>query len=178
MLVGGEVLFDPIVFENLKVAIENDVYDLDNISGEIEVTNRTDCLDLAVMAREFSLQFSLVNQQEITAEIVLCASIKDLADEILEVPGENPGCSLSMRFLLQVEDIEKECKHIEAIINNIWDPDLPPVQTIRFVYGKEQVKYMNTIELAFPHKINEEHIRDIPKFVDHIVNTLNELNQM
>ncbi|WP_332692644.1 hypothetical protein [Halalkalibacter lacteus] len=170
-------MFDPTVFENIKVAIENYVYDLDNVSGEIDVTNRMDRLELAVMSREFRLQFSLPNQNEITAEIVLQASIKDLADEILEVLGESPGSSLLVRYMLQVEDVESECKHIETIMRKIWDPVLPPIQTVSFAYGKEDSLYMNTVELRFPHKINEEQMRDIPEFVDHVRKTLVELNK-
>ncbi|MFC0470352.1 hypothetical protein ACFFHM_07400 [Halalkalibacter kiskunsagensis] len=168
-------MFDPTVFENIKVAIENYVYDLDNISGEVDITNRMDRLELSVMSREFRLQFSLATYKEITAEIVLQASLKDLADEILEVPGESPGCSLFVRYMLKVEDIENECNQIDAIISKIWDPVLPPIQTLRFDYGKDDHLYHNTIELSFPHKINEEQMKDIPEFIDHVLKTLGEL---
>ena len=33
-------MYDPTVFENLKVAFENQVYDLDTIEREIRIINR------------------------------------------------------------------------------------------------------------------------------------------
>ena len=35
-------MFDPTIFENLKVGIENAVYDLDNLDEIIRVTDRKD----------------------------------------------------------------------------------------------------------------------------------------
>ena len=35
-------MYDPTVFENLKVAFENLLYDMDNIERKINITNRTD----------------------------------------------------------------------------------------------------------------------------------------
>lgn len=171
-------MFDPTIFENLKVAFENHVYDLDNLNGQIDITNRIDRLELSVMSREFALQFKLADQKEVTAEILLEASLKDLAEEILEVAGGAPGCSLSVRFYMQVEDTHTECKQIQDILQNIWKPDLPPKQTLSFVYGQEQTVYLNTIEINFNHKINEDHMGDIPAFVDHVLRTLVELNDI
>ena len=33
-------MYDPTIFENLKVAFENHVYDLDNIERKIDIKNR------------------------------------------------------------------------------------------------------------------------------------------
>ena len=44
-------MFDPTVFDNLKVAVENEFYDLDNLDRIIDITNRRDLLDMAVMSR-------------------------------------------------------------------------------------------------------------------------------
>jgi len=171
-------MFDPTIFDNLKVAIENQVYDLDNISGEIDITNRKDRLELSVMSRVFSLEFSLFEQDEVKAEIVLEASVKDLASEILETNGDTPGCTLTVYFHLVVEDIEFQCKQVETILENIWKPDQLPNQTLSFVYGTEYKGYMNSVEVPFNHKINEDHMDQIPDFIDHVLQSLIELNEV
>lgn len=56
-------MFDPTVFDNLKVAMENAVYDLDNLDSRIDITQRIDRLEMSVMSREFGVQFRLRNSR-------------------------------------------------------------------------------------------------------------------
>ena len=170
-------MYDPTIFENLKVAIENQVYDLDNLERKIDITNRVDRMDFATMARDFGIQFSLVDQQDITAEIVLKASIEDLAAEMLEKPGKNPGCSLYIRFNKRVENIT-ECKKIEQTLSEIWESDVELTQTLSFVFEQETSIYLDEIEVAFNHKINEQHMGDIEDFLDYVLETLEVLNDI
>lgn len=168
-------MFDPTVFDNLKVAIENQVYDLDNLTGQILVTNRTDRLELSVMSRLFALQFMLIKRNEATAEIRLESSLKDLAAEILEQPGETPACTLRLRFYMQIEDPSRQCREVEEIIQKIWQPEMPPTQTLSFDYGEDPIIYRNTIEVRFNRKIGEEQMDDIPELLDYMLQTLDEL---
>lgn len=95
-------MYDPTVYDNLKVAFENTLYDLDNLDGTIQMVNRLDRMEMSVMSREFVIQFVLAEYTDITAEISLEASLQDLAAEILEVPGEEPGCTLRLRFYMPI----------------------------------------------------------------------------
>lgn len=168
-------MFDPTVFDNLKVAMENQVYDLDNLDGKIHITNRIDRVELSVMARVFALKFTLAEQNEITAEIRLEASLQDLAAELLEQSGAIPACTIKLRFYKQIEDVEKQCKQIEAIIQGIWQPELQAKQTVSFVYGQYPKSYDLTIELKFKRKISEDQMGDIPDLLEHVLRTLEEL---
>jgi hypothetical protein len=168
-------MFDPTVFDNLKVGFENHLYDLDNLAGQIRITGRTDRLELSVMAREFAVLFELTEAEGVQAEIRLEASLKDLAAEILEIPGETPGCELCVRFLLETRDPSVECQRIGQVLERIWQPEIPPVQTLSFVYGTEPAVYRNTVELRFPRRINEDQMGDIPELVQHVLLTLTEL---
>ncbi|MCV9888442.1 hypothetical protein [Metabacillus halosaccharovorans] len=47
-------MFDPTVFDNLKVVIEGYIYDMD-IDEQISVTDRSDIIDLAKMSRQYSI---------------------------------------------------------------------------------------------------------------------------
>ncbi|WP_408009258.1 hypothetical protein ACJROX_02775 [Pseudalkalibacillus sp. A8] len=166
---------DPTIFDNLKVAFENYVYDLDNMSGEVTVSNRTDKMEMASMSRAFSLQFILSDQQDVTAEIFLASSLEDLSAEIMDSSGENPGCTLLIRFYKEIEDVQNDCGQIEQIMQTIWD-QRPLTQTISFDYSPDQTKFMNKIEVGFNRKINEDQIQDIPALIDHVLETLVQLN--
>jgi hypothetical protein len=171
-------MFDPTIFDNLKVAFENQLYDLDNLTGQIQITHRNDRMEMSVMSREFSIQFQLYNRQKITAEIRLEASLKDLAAEILELSGEAPACALRLFFYMPIENVSTQCEQIEDIIHDIWQPELPPIQHLSFVYDQEPVIYMNKIELRFHRKINEEQMGDIPTIISHTLRTLTDLHKM
>lgn len=171
MLLGGSNLYDPTIFENLKVAFENQVYDLDNVDRKIMITNRVDRMD-------FAIQFTLADHPHVTAEIVLRASVKDLAGEILELPSKNLGCLLVVRFNKPVQNVAVQCKRIEQALNIIWETDIQLTQTVSFVYEQEASSYQNLIEVKFKSKINEEHMGDIAEFLDHVLESLEVLNDI
>lgn len=168
-------MFDPTVFENLKVAFENQLYDLDNLTGQIRIINRSDQLIVSNMSREFTLQFELADKEKVTAEIHLQASLEDLAVEILEIPGETPGCTLTLRFYLQVEDVKKQCPRVEEILQDIWKQEHRPTQIISFVFGDDPAVYTDIVELKFHRKVNEDQMGDIPELIQHVLKTINEL---
>ena len=60
---------------------------MDNLDERIQITGRKDRLEMAVMSREFTLQFCLRDRPEVTGEVVLSSSLEELAAEILETPG-------------------------------------------------------------------------------------------
>jgi hypothetical protein len=171
-------MFDPTVFENLKVAFENRLYDLDTLDRKIDITNRIDRLDMAVMSREFTLQFKLAERPEASAEIQLTASLKELAAEILELKGEEPACTLRLRFHMQVRNMDEQCREVEQIMQRIWEPELAPTQTISYLFGAEEPIYTNVIELNFNRKISEEQMDDIRDLVKHMLQTLKKLGEL
>ncbi|NUU59286.1 hypothetical protein [Paenibacillus agri] len=171
-------MFHPTVFDNIKIAIENQIYDYDNLDGLLIVTDRSDLLDLAIMSREFMLSFQLIGNRNITSEIVLRSSVKELSDEILETPGSDPGCHLLLRFYMQISDASKECPVIASALNTIWGPDLQPVQSLSFIYGQEEDSYHNCIELQFKRQITEEQMEDIPELLKHVLQSAESLGNL
>ncbi len=169
-------MYDPTIFENLKVAFENHVYDLDNLARKITILNRVDRMDFSIMARDFAIEFILLDQPNVTAEIVIKASLNDLADEILEIPEKNPGCSLLLRFNKRVHNVAEQCEQIEKTIYAIWEDDIDLTQTLSFIHEQGPSKYMNRIDLKFKHKLNEENMGEIENFLNHVLETLKELN--
>ncbi|MFF2484695.1 hypothetical protein [Paenibacillus sp. NPDC058071] len=169
------MLFDPTVFDNLKVAIENQVYDLDNLDGLIRITNRTDRLDMAVMSRYFAIRFTLADASEVSADMVLTASLADLAAELLDKEGAAPACELRIVFDMPIVNVHEQCKQVEQVIQTVWQPEHPLEQTLSFSYGQENILYRNAAELRFNRKINEDQMNDIPDLLDHVLRTLEQL---
>ena len=152
------------------------MYDLDNLEQKITITNRIDRMDFSILARYFAIQFNLVNQPRVTAEIVLEASLKDLAGEILELPGKTLGCSLLIRFIMRVKNVILRCQQIEQALNTIWENDIAITQTLSFVYKEEATSYLNIIEVKFWAKINEEHMGNITDFLNSVLESLDVLS--
>ena len=168
-------MYDPTVFDNLKVAFENHVYDLDMIDRKIEITNRIDRMDFAIMKREFAITFALTGEHGVTAEIGLEASLRELAAEILEFPDETPGCQLTLRFHKRLTNVEDQCRRIHSILNSIWEDEHEIHQIVSFFYGKETEPYIDTIEIKFNRKITEEQMREIGGFIEHVLKSLEAL---
>lgn len=171
-------MYDPTVFDNLKVAFENHLYDLDNLDNKITIVNRMDQMDFAVLARKFAIQFELRGQWSLSAEIVLEASLQELADEILDAPKGKPGCLVALRFNKSITNIEDQCKEVEEAIHAIWEEDVQLTQTMSFKYGQAHSSYLNEIEARFKQKINEENMGEIEEFVDHVLVTLQVLSEI
>lgn len=171
-------MYDPTIFDNLKVALENQLYDLDNLDEHIDIKNRRDVMDFAVLSREFALRFALRNHPEIEAEVILRASVRDLAGEILEDPNANAACSLSLCFQKSIQRPDIECAEIEQVMASIWEQDIELTQTIRYVYGEENPKRMNCIEAAFKPRLTEENMTELSMFLEHVFDTMHVLNRM
>jgi len=186
------LLFDPVVFENLKVALENQLYDLDNLDERIVITDRTDTLNMAVMSRRWSLGFTLPNREQacpIKAEIILSSSIQDLSDEILERSGTTPACSLLLKFTGYIEQPTIDCPNIERIIDEAWDRDLIPIQRLTATFGDQSYPvdetglwvpryYENEIHLPFNRRINEDQMEDLESLIEHTIRTLEALDKV
>ncbi|MEK3883577.1 hypothetical protein [Paenibacillus sp. PL2-23] len=170
-------MFDPTIFDNLKVAVENEWYDLDNLDGIIVITNRKDLLDMASMSREFSLFFRLAREDRVEAELVLDTSLRDLAAELLHRQEDHAACGLRFRFRLELgaDGIQEACREVERLVEGIWQPEHKPVQTISSIFGQDSERCLNVIELRFGRRIGEAQMDDIPELAKHAVKTLEAL---
>lgn len=168
-------MFDPTVFDNLKVALENELYDMDNLDHRVRITGRVDRMELAVMSRLFRIQFQLPDDDLITGEIELEASLQELASEILEQKGAEPGCILTIRYKMPISNPDEICPQIQQVMEKIW-PAQTLTQTISYVYDPEKITPMlSTSQITFPRKINEEQMNDIPELALYAVQTIQEL---
>ncbi len=172
-------MFDPTIFDNIKVVLEGEVYELD-LTNEILVTKRQDLVNLAKMDREFVLQFMIMNlKKEQKVEIILKASTSDLATEILELEDHNKsGCEVVIHFYTLISDINQS-KIIKDMLTKIWQ-NRKIEQRISYTYDETNsipYEYLNETILSFGRKINEDNISDIHDLVKYTVHSLKEINK-
>lgn len=169
-------MFDPTIFENLKVVMEGAVYDLD-LEGVILVVGRQDLVDLADMSRAYVIRFRL-KDGKCTGELRLIAGLADLAGEKLEWKNATPGCSLEIKFTLEMKETGSACHTIQRELEAIWDhrPDIR--QTVSYPYyaeaGRDRL-FTNEIRCSFNRKIDEGHWSDFPELLDVMVDSLEAL---
>ncbi|ARK23854.1 hypothetical protein SporoP37_03495 [Sporosarcina sp. P37] len=171
-------MYDPTVFENLKVAFENHMYDMDNLEQAIHITNRTDQLDLAVMARSFTVQFSKVGYPSVLVDLTLDSSLRELADEILETEGANPGCMLSLLVHTTVQDVDAECKKIKNIVFEVWENDIDCTQTLSFGHEQTEPGFLNRVHIRFKPKVTEEHMGEIGLFLESVLEMMERIGEV
>ncbi|WP_157279878.1 hypothetical protein [Paenibacillus swuensis] len=161
----------------MKVVLEGGIYDLD-LAGRILVTDRSDLVDLSVMSRDFRLRFILRDSiaEPAQAHVRLSANLANLAAEILEQKGSDPGCNLSIRFRTRIVNPDQECHVLGEGIRQIWGKGITMTQQISYLFGDESPQYLNNIQISFDHVITETHIDDIPSLLNHIVKTLRFLD--
>ncbi len=166
-------MFDPTIFENLKVVMEGAIYDLD-LAKEICVTDRRDIVDLATLSRTFSMNFQLVDGTTI-GEIILVASIKDFINEKIQNEA-NAGSELFVNFYTQINN-EDNCNLIEQTLNGIWNQRPLITQELSYTYRKKtDLKVI--IKLNFHRKINENQIDDISSIINLMKKSLQFLEKI
>lgn len=146
-------MFDPTIYENLKVVLEGAVYDLD-LDNEIIVTKREDLVNLADMSRTYKIAFQFEQTDATTVEIVLSSSLNDFAMEKIDNNEQNAGCTIEINFYTKVLN----CTMIENELKKIWNNQPKITQTLHSIYGKKEE--WNKINLSFHGKINEQYIDD------------------
>jgi len=165
-------MFDPTVFDNLKVVLEGAIYDLD-FNNRVEITDRSDIVDLAKMSRSYTLTLT---QGKTDAIVELSTDALNWSGEILAPEQGNYPCHLYVEFLLKIADIDQDCSSIRFRLNQIWRSFKPKIeQNISFIYGNTTPLFDNQIVLSFKDDFGEDFIADIPFLIEKLVSTLSAL---
>jgi hypothetical protein len=169
-------MYDPTIFDNIKIVLEGSVYDRD-LDHQWTILQRQDLVDLASMARTFFIQFTIRNQPAVIAGIKIKSDIHDFATEWLNVGEHKAGCFLEIQFLASVADPEI-CARIQQELMNIWRARPIIRQHLQFAYPNQNQRYQNEIVLHFDRKIDETNIVDIDAILDHVMISLQFLNDL
>ncbi|WP_204524716.1 hypothetical protein [Litchfieldia alkalitelluris] len=170
-------MFDPTVFDNLKVVLEGAIYDYD-LNGHIEVIDRKDLVDLATLKREYNISIKTISERNTPyCKMTLTMDLENISSELLKRENAQPGCAVFIEFTTEVNDYVTECEKILQILTRIWGTNRLITQHISFIYNQEKIKFLhNTSKIQFNHLIGEEHVEDLVEMVDYIINTLDDLN--
>jgi hypothetical protein len=179
-------MFDPTVYENMKVVLEGKIYEQD-LSGEIRIVHRKDLIDLANMSRVYEVRFCLIktDKQELTpfATIRLSASGEDLAGEILDLSSDSPwGCTMQVEFDVWMTILEQDIRRIYTILNETWGgrPQIRQKPAFEIIgddmNSLDPVSYHNQVLLDFGRKLGEEHMDDIERMVAYTIRSLERLS--
>ncbi|MFC7366723.1 MULTISPECIES: hypothetical protein [Bhargavaea] len=169
---------DPTIFENLKVAFENHLYNLDNLEGRILVTGRSDLMDVADLSRTLIIRFVRTDLPDIPVEVELSASASDLAGEILEIPETEPGVTLRVRFEKPVTDPAEQCEKIGVILTDLWERDIRLTQTLSFDYPQGEKGWTNRVEAVFNTRLDEDHMGAIGGFAESVIEAAGRMTEI
>ncbi|WP_110112274.1 hypothetical protein [Bacillus sp. CGMCC 1.16541] len=167
-------MFDPIVFDNLKVVVEGEIYELD-LSGEVSVVNREDFVDLAHFTRTYRISF----QQHgcCIATLKLSTDLDNIHAELNPTRNEKPGCTVFIQFTYtqNVPFDKQQCANIQQMLEDIWGETRMITQRLSQEVGKEE--YENLITVTFNRFIYEDQVGDLVEMIDYMLQTLDALEQ-
>lgn len=172
-------MFDPTIYDNLKVVLEGCVYDLD-LEKKLLVRNRKDLIDAATMARTFYIEFSLKETTEKYpyAGICLHFSVQDYTTEIIANDLDSAGCTIRVDFFTSFpKDRKDKCQVIEGHLKKLWNNQGLITQELSYNYTQEQ-KLLNKISIDFQRKINENQVNDLESIVHHCMESLVFLDEL
>ncbi|MGD6831620.1 hypothetical protein ACQCT5_05630 [Sutcliffiella halmapala] len=163
-------MFDPTVFDNLKVIIEGAIYDLD-LDGELQVVNRRDLVDLANMSRQFSMDIAV--SAEMLGRVELSSNLENISGELLK-RLDRPGCSVTVSFFQEVktssiikEKLEQWKREIQDIWGESWEMELSSTENLD---PKQPLKLSATIR--FDRLFYEDNIDDLEELLPYMMSTL------
>ncbi|MCD7033447.1 hypothetical protein LRR81_04330 [Metabacillus sp. GX 13764] len=164
-------MFDPTIFDNLKVLLEGAVYDLD-LNGDLVVQERKDLVNLADMSRQYRIKFSgNKGKSEQAVEFEL-----SMANEAMQKEWNglavHTGCRIFLLFTYQ-EALSEEGMPEEQRIREIWGDEVSISHQIsieKTPAGKIQKSHL--IKLDFGRLINEDNAEDLEKMVRFALVTL------
>ncbi|MEH6941270.1 hypothetical protein [Bacillus sp. JJ722] len=172
-------MFHPTAYENFKVIIEGSVYDYD-LTGDIEIINRSETIDLSVLSRRYEIQFVLPKFEHVIGSIIIDASLSHLAEELLLNNEENAAANVEIHFLYQTKQPQSK-ESIQSVTDclfEIWGKDryIETFSTEHYHNGK----YRNAsqkIVVSFNRLVTENQADDLYELVSYVITSLEELNK-
>ncbi|MBM7703220.1 hypothetical protein [Metabacillus iocasae] len=167
-------MFDPIVFDNLKVIVEGEIYELD-LSGEVSVVNREDFVDLARFTRTYHISFR--QHSCCIATLKLSTDLDNIHAELNPRRNEKPGCTVFIQFTYTQDkpfDTE-QCEHFQHVLEDIWGETRTITQRLSHEVGNEE--YEDLITVTFNRYIYEDQVGDLVEMIDYMLQTLDALEE-
>jgi len=169
-------MFDPTIYDNLRVVLEGAVYDLD-MEGRLKIVSRNDIVDLSSVSRSFSIGFRSDPAASASAEISLYVSLSDLAAELLNGETKDAGCTVEIKFYTVTRNPKALCAAIEKKLHTQWEGRPVVRQLITSEYASKDMLQEITVVLLFGRKLSEQHASDLPKLALQTLESLTWLTE-
>ncbi|TCP58254.1 hypothetical protein EV586_102708 [Tumebacillus sp. BK434] len=173
-------MFDPTIYDNLKVVFEGALYDLDR-AGRILVTGRDDLVNLATMSRSFVMQVERPENATCAAKLELSSTLVDFASELrrMRLAEEVPGSMLTLTFelpermIVNSAALDEHFQTVWAEVADVVHERLAPFEPNPEKQSREETQEgIYRITLYFKGKIDEDNIEDVVPLLEHMISTL------
>lgn len=179
------MIYDPTIFDNLKVVLEGGLYDLDR-ENRIKIQKREDLIDAASMGRRFRMEFSFADENEIMAVVELSTELADFAAELAKirlVEAEKPGCKVNILFTYPDWKYEKRLfDPIASELKALWNDEVELHHKLTTHYespvGLSEERADYSIRLEFPQKIDEQNMEDLEGLLHHTLLSMECIQQI
>jgi len=183
-------MFDPTIYDNLKIIVEGAAYDVEDLG--FYVFHRADLVDLASMSREF--QIGLVQQNKKSAlhpypqlQVRLRSGLDDFAAELGNGhidAATSYGCHIAILYAIPMRSIDRaaeQLQELEQLLRSIWS-DTPAIThqlrcDVSNLRGVDRSpvplndlgRWIGWLELTFDRKIDESNADDLSRLMEHAV---------
>ena len=163
-------MFDTTVFDNLKVIVEGNIYDLD-LEKLIVVTDRKDTIDLATMSRLYSITIAKEDNNKRYVTIDIKMSQKQLAGELLKTVKE-PGCVVKLSFHEKGNGQEYD-EILLKKLNKLWGQHIIKLFITKELTGSiSHFSILYLVEFCTLFGERENDIEELLHIVDHAITLL------
>ncbi|HZH60407.1 MAG TPA: hypothetical protein VEY70_12675 [Metabacillus sp.] len=158
-------MFDPTVFDNLKVVIEGYIYEMD-IDHQISVTDRSDIIDLATMSRKYSISFKGIKKKRRIAKLQIEMPHHELSGELLQTKLK-PGCIVKL-FFLETQDSKEYDEILYKKLKKSWG-DHPVTLFLTKEITASSYIYHHKYQVEFQTSFGEDDLEELVKIVDYAI---------
>lgn len=167
-------MFDPTVFDNLKVIVEGYIYDLD-LAKEISVINRNDMIDLSRMSRNYRITYSHVVKKNPSVSLKIEMDQKHLSGE-LQRTIDNPGCLIELSFNEETVGQDYDELLLKKL-KRMWGNE----HLVNLFVTKEVTSTTNLFhhryQIIFQSLFGEDDIENILQIVDYSISLLRTMSR-
>jgi hypothetical protein len=173
-------MYDPTIFDNLKVVVEGAIYDLER-DNRIRIRDRQDVIDLAKMGRTFCMSFQLPNHEDLYIEVELSSELVDFAAELATIRLLDrglPGCQITIRYRFgNWTGNTTELADMFHMLQTSWSTEETDIrQTVETSYHATEASSNLTTTIRFLRKIDERNMGELESMLLYTLETAERLS--
>ncbi|MGM9922849.1 MAG: hypothetical protein ACI35R_01205 [Bacillus sp. (in: firmicutes)] len=172
-------MFHPTAYENFKVIIEGSVYDAD-FTGDIRIVNRSETVDLSILARRYEIQFVLPDFEQVKGSIVVAATLAHQAEELLFGNEEKAAANIEIHFAYRTTALQTN-EYVQSLskrLLDIWGEDRHiDISASEHYRNGEFINASQKVIVSFNRIVTENQADDLYQLVNYVVSSLEEIKK-